>query len=103
MREQHLNLFAFVARCLVGLRLSCRPGEVAGIFVRLARNSPEVHVRAASVFGRAGLTGGLQRPVLVGSARLLYPVRVGVVAAEPAQRIPLWADVLVVLFIPLEA
>ena len=51
--KQHLNFFAITARSRVGFGLAARPGDLASLFVDVARNFACWSLRAALHFERA--------------------------------------------------
>lgn len=102
MGEKHLDLLTFVARHLVGLGLAALSGELARLFMGLARDVSRIGFRTADLFGWAGLTGRFQAAVFLSSTGVLPPVRIGVVPAELLEGVPFGTDVLVIRLVPLE-
>lgn len=61
-----------------------------------------VGIGAALRFGRANLAGQFQSTIRRGAFARRAPVRIGIIPAELLEGMPLGADVLVVLRIPVE-
>src|SRR6056297_269680 len=102
MREEHLDLFPELHRDVVLAGLRNVSGDLAGIFMLFAGDLARLGVGAAFGFGWARLADVLQCAVTGCALAGRPPVRVRVIAAELLQFMALWADVLVVIGVPLE-
>ena len=92
MREEHLDLFPELHRDVVLAGLRNVAGDLAGIFMFLAGDGPEVHVRAAARLRGARLAGELEAAVFGDALAGRPPVQVGIVPAELLQFAALRAE-----------
>ena len=102
MGEEHLDLFPELHCNLIFFGLSQISSDLARVLVLLAGDLARISVGAAFWLGRADLADIFQGAVSGCAPAGRASIWIRVIPAELFERMPLWADILIILSVPFE-